>query len=91
VHLQHAADDLQRQLSAAGLELVRLDIDVAGDDAAAAGRRARDEQFAREHGAAPTSSSDTDNDNANDTDPMIAAPTLATLALANGALVDVLA
>jgi flagellar hook-length control protein FliK len=80
--LQRAADQLQRSLADNGLNLVRLDIDVAGDRAGASGRDDRDRGARRGDGRAPA-------DGGADTD---STPTVErTLELPGGMLVDVLA
>jgi flagellar hook-length control protein FliK len=79
--LQRAADELQRTLAEQGVELVSLEIGVAGDDAAARGREERrasaDDRGTRLDGAA-----------GRETDTPTAARTLE---LPTGVLVDVLA
>jgi flagellar hook-length control protein FliK len=80
--LQRAADQLQRSLADQGLNLLRLDIDVAGDHAAANGRDQHDRGAHRGQAHAG------DNGGA-DSDPT---PTVErTLELPGGVLVDVLA
>jgi flagellar hook-length control protein FliK len=78
--LQRAADELQRSLADQGLNLVRLDIDVAGDRAAARGREEGDAGAHRRHAGA-------DADGDADQTPIVET----TLELPNGVLVDVLA
>jgi flagellar hook-length control protein FliK len=81
--LQRAADDLQRSLADQGLNLVRLDIDVAGGRAQARGRDDHDRGLHRGqdrgHGR--------DGDAITDKTPVAET----TLELPNGVLVDVLA
>jgi flagellar hook-length control protein FliK len=80
--LQRAADQLQRSLADNGVNLVRLDIDVAGDRAGASGRDDRDRGARHGDGRAPAhGGADTDS-----------TPTVErTLELPGGVLVDVLA
>jgi flagellar hook-length control protein FliK len=80
--LQRAADDLQRSLADQGLNLVRLDIDVAGDRASARGREDQDGAPRPGHDGPRGSDGGSDDDT-----PIIER----TLELPNGALVDVLA
>jgi flagellar hook-length control protein FliK len=79
--LQRAADDLQRSLADQGLNLVRLDIDVAGDRASGRGRE--DHDRGPQHGRGASAP----GHGAGDPDPIAER----TLELANGVLVDVLA
>jgi flagellar hook-length control protein FliK len=79
--LQRAADDLQRSLADQGLNLVRLDIDVAGDRANARGREAHDGGPRHGHHG-PRG-----DDGGSDETPIPER----TLELPNGVLVDVLA
>ena len=80
--LQRAADDLQRSLADQGLNLVRLDIDVAGDRASARNRDEHDRGLHRgRDGARERAGAGSDE-----------IPTIErTLELPNGTLVDVLA
>lgn len=80
--LQRAADELQRSLADQGLSLVRLDIDVAGDRAAARGRDDHDRGLHRGHDRR-----DPDATVEDDATPIGER----TLELSDGVLVDVLA
>jgi flagellar hook-length control protein FliK len=80
--LQRAADDLHRSLADQGLNLVRLDIDVAGDRANASARDQQDRGAPSGNGRASA-----DGDAADDQIPIAET----TIELPNGVLVDVLA
>ncbi|HET6449142.1 MAG TPA: flagellar hook-length control protein FliK [Conexibacter sp.] len=91
--LQHAGADLRRQLEQSGLTLLRLDIGASGEQ----GDRAADRQ-ALANGEGAFGDGEHSRHGARDADPLTArdgatdlTTTTATLALPNGALVDVLA